>query len=95
MSKNTDFVDKQNKYWIENIRIVLALLAVWFIVSFGCGILFREWLDANFPKIGNADFGFWMAQQGSIISFVLLLAAYPFLMGRLDRKYGFENKGSK
>ena len=61
-----------------------------FIVSFGCGILFRDWLDANMIKIGNAPFGFWMAQQGSIICFVLLLIAYNILMNRLDAKFGYE-----
>ena len=71
------------------LRIVLCLLAVWFVVSFGCGILFRDWLDTNAPSIGHAPFGFWMAQQGSIISFVLLLLIYAFLMNRLDAKHGY------
>ena len=48
------------------LKLVLGLLAVWFSASFGCGILFREWLDANAPQIGNAPFGFWMAQQGAM-----------------------------
>ncbi len=60
-----------------------------FFVSFGCGILFREWLDTNAPQIGSAPFGFWMAQQGSIICFVLLLITYAFLMNRLDAKHGY------
>jgi putative solute:sodium symporter small subunit len=64
-------------------------LAVWFSVSFGCGILFREWLDAYAPQIGSAPFGFWMAQQGAIICFVLLLVLYAFLMNRLDAKHGY------
>lgn len=71
------------------LKIVLSLLAVWFTVSFGCGILFREWLDANFPSVGHAKFGFWMAQQGSIICFVFLLIIYAVLMNRLDVKYGY------
>ena len=50
--------------------ILFVLLSIWFVASFGCGILFREWLDQNAPSIGNAPFGFWMAQQGSIITFV-------------------------
>ncbi|MGB0775239.1 MAG: DUF4212 domain-containing protein [Akkermansiaceae bacterium] len=77
------------QYWKSNIFILSALLTVWFTVSFGCGILFRDWLDLNFPKIGTAPFGFWMAQQGSIICFVLLLIAYAFLMNKLDAKHGF------
>jgi len=71
------------------LRITLALLAVWFFISYGCSILFRDWLDANFPEVGNAPFGFWMAQQGSIIGFILILIAYAFLMNRLDNKHGY------
>ncbi len=71
------------------LRIVLSLLAVWFSVSFGCSIIFREWLDQNAPTVGSAPFGFWMAQQGSIIVFVLLLIVYAFLMNRLDVKHGY------
>ncbi len=71
------------------LKIVLGLLLVWFFVSFGCGILFREWLDTNAPQIGSAPFGFWMAQQGSIICFVLLLITYAFLMNRLDARHGY------
>ena len=71
------------------LKIVLSLLVVWFSVSFGCGIIFREWLDANAPQIGSAPFGFWMAQQGAILSFVLLLVVYAVLMNRLDAKHGY------
>lgn len=72
------------------LKLVLSLLAVWFFVSFGCGILFREWLDANAPQIGNAPFGFWMAQQGAIICFIILLIVYGIGMNRLDAKYGYK-----
>ena len=71
------------------LRLLFSLLVIWFIVSFGCGILFREWLDANAPKIGSAPFGFWMAQQGAIICFVILLVVYAVLMNRLDTKQGY------
>lgn len=77
------------------LRLTLALLFVWFLVSFGCAILFRDWLDANVPSIGNAPFGFWMAQQGSIIFFVVILIAYAVLMNRLDRKFGFTEAGGE
>ena len=66
------------------LRLTLILLAAWFIVSFLAAILCRDWLDANFPKIGNADFGFWMAQQGSIICFIVILIVYAVSMLRLD-----------
>ncbi len=71
------------------LKIVFSLLAVWFSVSFGCGILFRDQLDTHAPHIGTAPFGFWMAQQGSIICFVLLLLIYAVLMNRLDAKHGY------
>lgn len=77
------------EYQRASLKITLSILIIWFTVSFGCGILFRDWLDANAPSIGNAKFGFWMAQQGSIISFVLLLVAYAVLMKKLDIKYGY------
>jgi len=96
MSENTSTdsssvqITKQGSlYWKKNITILSSILLVWFTVSFGCGILFREWLDAHFPHIWNAPFGFWMAQQGSIICFVLLLLTYSFLMNRLDEKSGY------
>ena len=70
--------------------ILFVLLSLWFIASFGCGILLREWLDQNVPSIGNAPFGFWMAQQGSIITFVLIIVAYAILMNRADDKHGYK-----
>ena len=78
-----------NSYRRACLRLVLGLLAIWFNVSFGCGILFREWLDANAPEIVSAPFGFWMAQQGAIICFVILLVVYAALMNRLDAKHGY------
>ena len=76
-----------SSYWKANLSLVGKLLAIWFIVSFGCGILFKEQLDQF--SIGGAPLGFWMAQQGSIICFVILLILYAFLMNKLDKKHGF------
>jgi putative solute:sodium symporter small subunit len=77
---------EKRDYWSKSIKWLLFFLTIWFIASFGCGILFRSWLDENFPKIGNAPFGFWMAQQGSIIVFILILIAYAKTMARLDKQ---------
>jgi putative solute:sodium symporter small subunit len=77
------------------LRLTLALIAIWFFVSLGCSILLRSWMDAHMPSIGNAPFGFWMAQQGSIICFVLLLIVYAVLMYRLDSKHGYVESGTK
>ncbi|MDA8775228.1 DUF4212 domain-containing protein [Opitutales bacterium] len=78
-------------YWNESLKIVCGLLAVWFLVSFGCGILFKEELDQFF--VGGAPLGFWMAQQGSIFCFVIILITYSFLMNKLDQKYGYLEEG--
>ena len=73
-------------YWEKNIRLVLSLLAVWFLVSFGMAILFVEFLD-DFRFFGF-KFGFWMAQQGSIYCFVIIIFVYVYKMNKLDHKYG-------
>ena len=74
-----------NAYWKENIRIVLSLLSVWFLVSFGMSILFVDYLD-NFRFFGF-KLGFWMAQQGAIYFFLVIIFVYVYKMKKLDRKY--------
>jgi len=80
----------KSSYWSESLNLVGKLLAIWFFVSFGCGILFKDYLDQF--SIGGAPLGFWMAQQGSIICFVVLLVVYARWMNKLDEKYGFEEE---
>ena len=72
-------------YWRTNLGYVAGLLIVWFVVSYGCGILFVDQLDRI--RVGGFKLGFWMAQQGSIYCFVVLVFVYVQLMNRLDRKY--------
>ena len=81
-----------SKYWSRSLRIVGFILFLWLLISLGCGIVFRETLDALMPFVGGAPFGFWMAQQGSIIGFLCLLFLYMVLMNRLDRAHGFGEK---
>lgn len=76
-------------HWRANLGIVAFILLVWFSVSFGAGILAKDWLDQY--SIGGAPLGFWMAQQGSIIAFLLLLVCYMTLSNRNDKKYGFDS----
>ena len=80
----------EDSYWCDSLKLVGKLLSTWFLVSFGCGILFKDYLDQF--SIGGAPLGFWMAQQGSIICFVIILIAYSFLMNKLDEKHGFEEE---
>ena len=79
---------KAKNYWKENIRLVLSLLAVWFLASFVMGILLVDTLD-NIIFFGF-KLGFWMAQQGSIYCFVILIFIYVYKMKKLDLKYGVE-----
>ncbi|MFG0330396.1 MAG: DUF4212 domain-containing protein [Phycisphaerales bacterium] len=73
------------RYWSLNLLYVELLLAVWFIVSYGCGILFVDRLDSI--RIGGFKLGFWFAQQGAIYVFVAIIFIYTFLMNRLDRRF--------
>ncbi len=77
-------------YWKENLRCLVLLLSIWFLVSYGAGILFRSVLDQI--QIAGFPLGFWFAQQGSIYFFVLLIFIYVNWMNRLDKKYGFDEK---
>ena len=80
---------KKNTYWKKNIQYISILLSIWFLVSFGCGILFVEQL--NTIQIGGFKLGFWFAQQGSIYTFVMIIFTYIFLMNRLDAKLKKDN----
>ncbi|PCJ79634.1 MAG: hypothetical protein COA57_15595 [Flavobacteriales bacterium] len=73
------------KYWRKNITYLAILLSIWFIVSYGCGILFVDELDLI--RIGGFKLGFWFAQQGSIYVFVVLIFIYVILMNKLDKKF--------
>ena len=71
------------KYWRTNIRYILMLLTVWFLASYGAGIMFKDALGT---------WGFWFAQQGSIYVFVVLIFVYVVLLNRLDKKYDIDEK---
>ena len=76
-------------YWRENIRLLCSLMAVWFAASFGCGILFRDFLDQF--SLGGYPLGFWFAQQGSIYIFIALIAVYVVRMRQIERKYDLDD----
>ena len=81
--------DRVTAYWRANVRLLLVLLAVWFTVSYGFGILLVDWLN-RFSLFGF-KLGFWWAQQGSIYVFVILIFVYVALIGRIDRKFGVDD----
>lgn len=72
------------RHWRRNVRLSLSLLVVWAGVSLGCGVLFADGLNA-YMFLGQ-PLGFWFAQQGAVITFVLLILIYALAMGRLDRR---------
>jgi putative solute:sodium symporter small subunit len=80
--------NKAKAYWKENVKYLSILLVIWFIVSYGCGILFKDAL--NELRLGGFKLGFWFAQQGSIYVFVILIFVYVRIMNKLDKKYGFD-----
>ena len=82
--------DKTQQYWKENLKIVFSLLVIWFIASFGFGIIFSDTLDQI--RVGGFKLGFWFAQQGSIYIFVIIIFLYEWLMKRLDKKLSKEEK---
>lgn len=76
----------KSAYWRANLRLMAVLLAIWFVVSFGFGILLVEPL--NSIRLGGFKLGFWIAQQGAIYLFVILIFVYAALMRRIDRQHG-------
>ena len=79
--------EQQVAYWKENLTYIVVLLAIWFSVSYLAGIVFADQLDAA-VKLGGFPLGFWFANQGSEVIFVILIFVYVALMNKLDKKYG-------
>ena len=75
-------------YWRENLRWMLILGAIWFLVSLGCGVLWVDWL--NQFQLGGFKLGFWFAQQGAIYVFIALIFVYARVMARLEKRLGLE-----
>ncbi|NAS31702.1 DUF4212 domain-containing protein [Flavobacteriaceae bacterium R38] len=76
------------KYWKTNLKYLAILLGIWFLVSYGFGILLVD--ELNKIRIGGFKLGFWFAQQGSIYVFVILIFVYVRLMNHLDKKYNLD-----
>ena len=82
--------ENKKNYWRANLKIIISLLLIWFLASFGFGILFSESLDKI--QFGGFKLGFWFAQQGSIYVFVVIIFLYVWLMKKLDRKFSSPDK---
>lgn len=77
-----------NAYWAANIKIITWSLVIWFVCSYGLGIILRPALSGI--AIGGTDLGFWFAQQGSILIFIVLIFFYAWRMNKLDAEFGVE-----
>lgn len=81
--------DRYKTYWRTNLKYLFVLLLIWFVASYGAGILFADTL--NEIRLGGFKLGFWFAQQGAIYVFLILIFVYVILMNRLDRKHGVDD----
>ncbi|MAN57119.1 MAG: DUF4212 domain-containing protein [Paracoccus sp. (in: a-proteobacteria)] len=77
-----------NAYWQANLRIIWICLAIWALVSYGFAIILRPLLSGI--RIGGTDLGFWFAQQGAILVFIVLIFFYAARMNKLDRDHGVD-----
>lgn len=80
--------DKAKAYWDKNVKLMISLMVIWFVVSFGCGILFVDQL--NQFQLGGYKLGFWFAQQGSIYAFLGIIFYYAWKMRQIDREFGVD-----
>lgn len=81
-------MNNNEAYWKANLTLMTSLLVIWFLVSFGCGILFVEYL--NQFRLFGFKLGFWFSQQGSIYLFVILIFVYVWRMNKLDKRFGVD-----
>ncbi len=86
----SDHADNAVKYWKANLRLIFGSMIVWAFVSYGCAILFRPMLAGI--EFGGTDLGFWFAQQGSILTFIVLIFFYAWRMNTLDKQFGLDEE---
>lgn len=85
---DTERDSSSHEYWRANLRLIAFCLVIWALVSFGFGILLRPLISGI--RFAGTDLGFWFAQQGSIIVFLILLFFYAIRMRAIDRRFGVE-----
>ena len=76
-------------YWRANVKVLVVLLSIWAFVSFGCGVLFSDWLDQF--SIGGFPLGFWFTQQGTMLCFVVIIFIYHIWMKKIERAHGVDD----
>lgn len=81
---------KNRSYWTINVTVISILLVIWFLISLGFGIMFSDAMDTY--RLGGFKLGFWFAQQGSIIGFVIIIFLYAGIMNRVDKKFSKKDK---
>ncbi|MEX0605143.1 MAG: DUF4212 domain-containing protein [Marinobacter sp.] len=86
----SEHADNAVKYWKANLRLIVGSMVVWAFVSYGCAILFRPLLAGI--QFGGTDLGFWFAQQGSILTFIVLIFFYAWRMNTLDKQFGLHEE---
>ena len=86
-------MEENKSYWQQNIRLILKCLLIWFIVSYGFGIIFVDYL--NIIRLGGYKLGFWFSQQGSIYIFVVLIFYYASEIEKIDQKFSKSNQNEK
>jgi putative solute:sodium symporter small subunit len=82
-----------NLYWRDNKRVLFVLMGVWMVVTFGCGIIFGEWLD-QYSLLGF-PLGFWFTQQGAMLIYVLLIFVYHIWMKRIEARHGVDDASAE
>jgi putative solute:sodium symporter small subunit len=86
LDNTPEIQESLRRYWRANVTLMIVLLICWAVVGLGCGVLFADYLN-QFKPFGGFPLGFWFAQQGSIIGFVLIIFIYALAMNRLDKKH--------
>ena len=84
MANNNE--EQRKAYWRANLKLMLILLVIWFTISYLCGIVFVEQLNAI--RLGGYKLGFWFAHQGSMYGFVAIIFFYSSRMTKLDKEFG-------
>ena len=85
-------MSKQEQYWRRNLRLLFGLLLIWGAVSFGCGILLHHLLDNYTLPGSHFPLGFWFAQQGSMMTFIVIVFFYAYRMNKLDHEFDVEEE---